>query len=217
MKRNILVLALAGLVLVSASSLAKPPSGKRVIDRVQDAYKDMETLKCDFQQEASLALLDDDPVITHGTMELAERDKFRFETDQMIMVSNGKTLWRYSLHGTPPTVIIENVKDVEEGLIPSEFLFKYPKKFKVEEVDEGSLSGRPVWILDMLPKEKNVGVKRVKVWVDQNDALTRKMEVIDEADNRNIFTLQNVQLNMLVPDSRFELTVPDGVKVYDLR
>lgn len=215
--RTIAVAFAAGMLLLAGLAAAKPPSGKRIIDQVQDAFKDMETLRCDFRQESSLALLSDDPVVTTGTMELVEDDKFRFETAAMIMVSDGKTLWRYNKQGTPQTVIVENLKEVEEGLVPSEFLFRYPKKFNVEKVDEGTLSGRPVWILDMLPKKGDTGIQRIHVWVDQNDGLTRKMELTDDSGTRNLFTIDNLQLNILIPDSRFELEIPDGVKVYDLR
>jgi outer membrane lipoprotein-sorting protein len=162
-------------------------------------------------------LLDEGGVVSEGTMELAKTDRFRFETDAMIMVSDGLTLWRYSHHGNPPTVIVEPLGDAEQGLVPSEILFKYPRKFEIETVKEGALSGRPVYILDMIPKKRDLGVRSVRVWVDASDALTRKMIVVDEANNQTTFTLQDIELNVPIPDERFKLKIPDDVKVYDLR
>ncbi len=209
---------LAILLLATAiSARAKLPSGKSIIGRVQQAYDEQSTLRFRFRQETSLALIDDQPTVTEGTMELAGNNRFRLETPEMIVVSDGKTLWRYNPTGNPPTVIVESLGDVEPGMIPREILFEYPKKFTVTEVDEGTLDRKPVYILDLVPKEEGIGVKRIKVWVDEEDAITRKMELVDDADNLTVFTLTNVERNVEIADARFRLTIPDGVKVYDLR
>jgi outer membrane lipoprotein carrier protein len=203
--------------MVACPAGAKPPSGEMIIGRVQKAYEELKTLRCTFRQESSLPLMNDGPAATEGTMELAGNDRFRFETSDMIMVCDGKTLWRYNPAGDPPTVIIDSISDVEPGLIPRQFLFEFPKKFDVTEVQEGTLSGNRVYILDLVPKEQDLGVKSVKVWVDEVDALTRRMELVDAAGNLTIFTLTDVQQNVEIADARFRLDIPDGVKVYDLR
>jgi len=217
-RRFILPIAIfLGISLSLNTALSGPPSGKKLVDWIQDAYEDMETLRCGFQQETSLALMGDEPVVSEGTMELGYNDRFRFESAGMIMVSDGLTLWRYNTLGDPPTVIVENVGDAEPGVIPREILFDYPKKFKMGKVEEGTLSGRSVYVFEMTPKKDDLGVKSVKVWVDEMDALTRKMEIVDDSGNLTTFTLIDLELNVDIKDSRFRLEVPKGVKVYDLR
>ncbi|MFH0881566.1 MAG: outer membrane lipoprotein carrier protein LolA, partial [bacterium] len=204
-RRSLLILPVFLLITVAFPVSAKPPSGKKIIDRVQNAYEELKTLRCKFRQESSLPLMDDEPAVTEGTMELASDDRFRFETSEMILVCNGRTLWRYNPVGDPPTVIIDTIDDVEPGLIPREILFEFPKKFNVTQVEEGTLSGNRVYILDLVPKEQGLGVKRIKVWVDEEDSLTRRMEFVDEADNLTVFALTDVQKNVEIADARFRL------------
>lgn len=156
-----------------------------------------------------------EPDAVEGTIELGEKDQFRYETPLQIMVTDGKTLWRYSR--ITEQVIVENLANAGDDILPRQILFEYPKKFDVETVHEGSLSGRPVYRLDLLPKEDGTGVKKLTVWADAVDWVTRKIEFVDISDNTTTYFLTNVALNPSLSKDRFKLQIPENVNVIDLR
>lgn len=216
-RRTIVVAAFGLAALLAASAApahAKTPSGKSIIKDVQKAFKDLDSFTCKFRLEFTWAMVNETET-TEGTMALAKDDRFRYESPSQLMVTDGTTLWRYSPQNGQ--AIIENLKDVQEDVLPRDILFDYPKKFDVQEVSKVSLDGRPTWEMSLIPKEGGLGVEKVTVWVDEVDSITRKMEYTDDSGNRTVYTIYDVKINPEIPDSRFTLTLPDSVKVFDLR
>ncbi len=210
----VLIHILLIIFLLSSVSYASPPSGKKLLKSIQKAFNELESFSCTFTQEFQWSLAGQ-VEITEGTMELAKNDCFRFETSHQVMATDGKTLWRYSLSGKQ--VIIENLKDAEPGVLPREILFDFPKRFDFGEVKESVISGLPAYMITLVPKEDELGVVEVKVWIDAEDSLTRRMEWKDESGNRTTYILSDILVNPPIEKSRFSLQFPDEIKVYDLR
>ncbi len=205
------------LIICAVSTVtvhAKTPGGKRLIEDIQRAYKELETFSCSFRQEFQWALAGEVEV-TEGTMEMADSDRFRFETPHQVMATDGETLWRWSLANYQ--VIVENLFEAEPGILPREILFDYPKMFRIEDVEEAVIGGRPAYMLLLVPHSENMGVNQVRVWIDAEDSITRRMEWTDEMENRTTYILKDIQINPHIPDERFQVTIPEGVTVYDLR
>ena len=57
----------------------------------------------------------------------------------------------------------------------------------------------------------------MKIWVDDDGALMRKIQVFDASENTVTYELDEVTLNTGVADSRFEFTPPPKAEVIDLR
>jgi len=213
------VLIIALLLLVGATSVVeakKPatPTGKKLIKNIQSAFKDLDSFSCKFRLEFTWALAHETDV-TEGVMQMAKKDKFRYETASQVMVTDGETLWRFN-HLTQQA-IVENLEDSEPGILPREMLFDYPKKFEPGEVRETSLNGRLTYILDLLPKESDMGIQSITVWVDAIDSITRKMEFTDESGNNTIYQLTEIAINPGIENDHFVFNAPDGITVYDLR
>lgn len=208
-------LFLAALLLPGGAALAQDvPSGKRLIDRIQDAYKDLETLQCTFVQSFNWALAGEGER-HEGTIELKKRDKFRYESPSQIMVTDGETLWRYSVLNKQ--CIVEDLDQVEDSVLPRQILFEYPDKFEPKDVRVTSLNGRRTFALDLRAEDPAMGFTDVTVWIDAEDSITRKMQWEDESGNTTTYELQDVMLNVEIPDTRFTLDLPGDVKVFDLR
>ncbi|MCB2199216.1 outer membrane lipoprotein carrier protein LolA [bacterium] len=216
MKRFSLLMAVALMVTTvgSSAAFAKTPSGKALIKDVQGAYKDMDSFSCRFQLAFTWAVVEETDKQV-GTILMAKGDKFRYESPNQVMVTDGTTLWRYS--PANQQCIVENLKEVEDAALPRELLFDYPKKFDAGEVTEVNLDGRLTYRFPLQPKEGGLGVAEVKVWVDATDYITRKMQYLDDSGNQTLYSLHDIQLNPVIPDERFVFDVPEGVKVFDLR
>ncbi len=202
---------------IAENSFAKKdkiPDGKKLLKNVQKAYKDLEDFSCDFRLEFTWALANELDV-AEGTIDLAKKDKFRYETSSSLMITDGKTLWR--LNRQSQQAIIENLKDAEAGILPREMLFDYPKQFNVGEVNETNMNGRVTYELKLVPKKDGTGVKEVMVYVDALDSITRQMEFTDNSGNHTKYMLSNIKINSTLDEARFIFEVPDGIKVFDLR
>ncbi len=210
---HILSAAVLGLLLAGFALAADPPSSGRLIRNIQKAYDDMESFSCTFRKEFQWALAGE-VESTDGTMEIAGDKKFRFETPIQMMVTDGKTLWRYSVANQQ--VIIEPL-DKAQGVLPKDFLFEYPKQFDAGDVIESVIDGQLAYMMKLEPKQPGLGVREVKVWVNAEDYITRRMEWTDDSGNRTTFIILDVQLNPTIPADRFVLDIPEGVQVFDLR
>ncbi len=217
MRRSLTIITLISMVVLAIQvsiSSADPPSGRRLLNRIQDAYNDLESFSCSFRHEFQMSLIGEAEVV-EGTMELAEDDCFRYETPHQVMITNGETLWRYS----PLTmqVIIENLEDAGPGVLPREILFDYPSMFDITQVRDAMIQQRPAYLINLSPKEDGTGVREVKVWIDAEDSIARRMEWTDETGNRTTYILEEINVNPGIDDERFTFQVPEGVTVYDLR
>jgi outer membrane lipoprotein-sorting protein len=60
-------------------------------------------------------------------------------------------------------------------------------------------------------------VKYMKVWVDLDEYLMRKIEIVDVSDNINVYLIKSIKLNTGIPDDTFKFEIPKGVEKVDLR
>jgi outer membrane lipoprotein-sorting protein len=60
-------------------------------------------------------------------------------------------------------------------------------------------------------------VTSMKIWVDAETWLTRKIEQIDINGNLNSYTVNNVKENIELKDSLFQFEVPADAEIVDLR
>jgi outer membrane lipoprotein carrier protein len=214
---SLLLCVVISVIAITDYSYAKKdkiPDGKRLLKNVQNAYKDLDNFSCNFRLEFTWALANELDV-AEGTIDLAKKDKFRYETSSSLMITDGKTLWR--LNRQSQQAIIENLKDAEAGILPREMLFDYPKQFDVGEVIETNMNGRVTYQLKLVPKKDGTGVKEVTVFVDALDSITRLMEFTDDSGNHTKYILSNIKINSGLDEARFTFEVPDGIKVFDLR
>lgn len=203
------------MVLLAISfSKAAPPKAKKLIKEIQDVYSSLENLSSTFRLEFQWELAGEMEV-TEGKMIWGTGDRFRYETEREMMVSNGETLWRYSLMTNQ--VIVENLEEADLGFLPREILFEFPRLFTPREVMESKISDTSTWLLYLDPRDEKLGIKELKVWVNQDDKVTRRMEWIDLDGNRTTYSLNEIELNKELKSDSFTVKVPEDATVYDLR
>ena len=63
----------------------------------------------------------------------------------------------------------------------------------------------------------NVGpspYRRIRLWVDAEDALVRRFEIVEENESERRLQMSNLRPNAEIPDSIFEFTPPPGAQVF---
>ena len=208
--------------LVAASSLhaAGPVTLAHVIKQVQEQQKKTATLQADFRQEKELALMAK-PEVSSGT--------FTYSRPSNV-------LWTYN---TP--------KRVQMVIAGGFLTTYYPELAKAERIDVKRFEDRifkymgatgaidelaryfdftftnkpadPLYVLDLKPKTGAVAkrVQRIKLWIDKKTYLTTKIEYVEGDGDITRYEFSNLRINEPIPASRFALTLPQGVKVEQMK
>jgi outer membrane lipoprotein-sorting protein len=75
-----------------------------------------------------------------------------------------------------------------------------------------SVAGRPAHMLTLVPRQR-AEYRSLRVWIDERDALARRFEITEHNGTVRRFDLSNLQVNPSIPDTVFQFTPPEGVRV----
>ena len=76
-----------------------------------------------------------------------------------------------------------------------------------------SVGGRPANVLTLTPRTQSP-FKKVRIWVDTQDALVRRFEITEANESVRRIELSNLRPNATIPDAIFTFTPPPGTQVF---
>jgi len=186
-----------------------------IIEEVQDLYEDIEYFSADFIQKEQFKLTGSENE-TKGKIYIKNGTEYRLETEDQIVVTDGKVVWSYSPHSKQ--VIIDNIKEGDASLLPRDMLFRYPKNYFSNLLKEEKIGGSKYFVLKMTPKEDIHGyIKSMKIWVNAESYLINKMEYDDLNDNTSLFQIEKMDIKSELPDSLFIFNPPPQSELIDMR
>jgi outer membrane lipoprotein carrier protein len=186
-------------------------TAQEIIQNVQNAYKDIADAKAAFTQTVKHSKGKSQS--SSGTLYIKKENKYRIETANQILITDGSTSWSYS--PGKKQVIIDNYKETGNTFSPNKYLFQYPENFYSDLEGSEHIGGQDTYVLKLRPREPGY-VKSAKLWVDKNDWLIRKINIVTD-ESTTTFVVKNVQLNIGLSNSKFTFTPPEGVEVIDMR
>ncbi len=190
-------------------------SAAEVLEKVQEAYSNIEDASASFTQTVSLKYAKIEQTYT-GTVMMKKGNKYRIESQEQILATDGATVWMYS--PVNKQVLIDSYKENPDSFSPERFLVGLPQNFRAALVDDTGGDVHAAYILKLSPKSGVAKyLKSLKVWIDDADWSIRGVEYIDINETRTFYTLKDVRFNTGIPDERFTFTVPEHVEVVDLR
>lgn len=213
------VLAMLVLMLAPATRLnsgQKPKlNAAEVLEKVQDAYSNVEDATASFTQSVSLKYAKIEQAFT-GTVMMKKGNRYRIESQEQTLVTDGKTVWMYS--PVNKQVLIDSYKETPDSFSPERFLVGLPKNFRAALVNDDGSDIHAAYTLKLSPKPGVAKyLKSLKVWVDDTDWSIRALEYIDVNETRTVYSLKDVRFNTGIPDERFIFAVPEHVEVIDMR
>jgi outer membrane lipoprotein-sorting protein len=141
--------------------------------------------------------------ITEGSIYLASGNRFRIETENLTLVSDGKSIWQYS--PSQKQVIIDRIDPLKPNASPER-----PEWVREER------EGRARFAVIQLHREETADPRTVEAWVDSERFLVVRLSYTDGAGNRHRYELDGIEIAQQ-PDDRFEFDIPEGVVVVDMR
>ena len=185
-----------------------------VLEIVQEAYAKINDAFAEFTQVVSLKYAGIEQTYT-GSVMMKRGNRYRIESQQQTIVTDGKTVWAYS--PVNKQAVIDYYKETPTTFSPEQFLLGLPKNFRAMIVDEDPGTDA-AYVLKLTPKEgTSKFVKSLKVWIRDTDWSVRKLEYTDMNETRTSYTLTGVRFNQGIADERFVFVVPEHTEVVDLR
>ncbi len=206
------------LIVVSAillvCNLVFADKSEQILSKVQKKYKTIKDVTAEFVQNITFAVSKMEQSF-QGSLIMKKGNKYRIEMDQQTIVTDGKTVWSYSHPNNQ--VIIDKYKEDPKSFSPDRVLINVSQNFNTIFIGDEKLFGKKTAVIKLTPKESRSLIKAMKVWIDLDDYLMRKIEITDVSDNVNLYLINSIKLNTGVSDNIFKFEIPEGTDTIDLR
>ncbi len=208
------------ICIVGMITLAVPPAAtsqddaQEVLEKVRQKYESVTDAELHFSQKVKFPLSKLEQSVS-GTLFLKKERKYRVETPNQTIVTDGSTVWSYS--PASQQVLIDRYKENEGSLTPERLLTGAAGGFQPALVGKGRLGKSDVVEIKLIPLSDQGLISAVRLWIDEHDWMVRQAEIVDANDKETTYTVQQSRINIGLPDSRFSFQPPEGTDVVDLR
>jgi len=199
------------IVIIMICAVSNAQDAQEIIKNVQTKYDNITDAKATFTQ--TLKSSGGKSNSSSGTIYIKKSNKYRIEAGGQIIITDGQTSWSYS--PKRKQVVVDNYKDDGNTFSPNKFLFNYPENFYSDLEGEENIGGVDCYVIKLTPRNGG-SVKSAKIWIDKNEDLIRKINVVT-SESTNTYTLKDISLDAGLSTSKFSFSTPEGVEVIDLR
>ncbi len=189
------------------------PTASRIVKNIQENYNRIQDAVIQFSETITMPLSKISKA-TEGTLYLKKGNKYRIETADKIVITDGKTSWMYSLPSKQ--VIVDSYRDDQNSISPDKFLLDVPSDYYVVLISSKLTVTDTMYTLRLTPKGDNSFIRSIKLLVTGSWTV-QTAEISDMNDTEYIYTVKELTVNSGFPDSEFEFVPPKGTQVVDLR
>ena len=209
---KLFITAIAFFLSLNAPQLSFGQSAKDVMDKMRDVLRKQKEISISYEQ--SFKWKSSESVSkTVGKLDLKDLKKLRLQTEEQTLVSNGKVLWTYSTFTNQ--VVINKIDKSDRTILPSDFLFEYPKDYNSKLIDEDKFEGE--YLILLTPKDKSSFITAIRIWLDDKDFFIRSVDYKDINGNVTLWEVTELDIEPNFDESHFEFITPSGAEVVDLR
>ncbi len=202
-------------VLLMSLTLGFAQDVQDIIENVQETYDGIDNLSASFKKIESFQLTGTVNEI-NGRFYIKNGEKYRFESDDQTIVTDGKDVWTYN--ALTNQLIIDHLRKNSGALLPRDMLYKYPKEYYSTLLRTEKKTGKDVYVIKLDPQEGVHGfVKSMKIWVDDGSWLVHQIETTDLNGNKSTFKISQIKTRKKLPDSLFSFKATPEMKVVDMR
>lgn len=212
MKR--LTIAFALLLISALPSFAGTPSAMQIVNNVQDNYNKIEDATIKFAQTVVFPLSKVSRTTT-GTLYIKKGNKYRIDTEDKVIVTDGKTSWVYLPQSQQ--VLIDNFRNDKNTITPEKFLLDVPEDYFAVLLSTNKTPGGNVYTLRLTPKSDNSFIRAITIEVEDSSWTIKSAVISDMNDTRYTYKVESLKTNTGLPNSEFEFVPPKGAQVVDLR
>jgi outer membrane lipoprotein carrier protein len=208
--------------LILAAGLAPQASAQdapAVVGRAAKVYRSLGSLRADFVQMIDNPMIDS--AESKGTLLQAGPGKFamRFsDPPGEAIVIDGQHVWVYTPSTVPGQVVRLAVPSggPQYGYNLLAWLLDRPaERYRASYLRTERIDGRTADVVQLVPAVPDLPFTKAVVWLDQKDALPRRLEIQEQSGASRRLDLKRIRVNESLPDRTFTFKVPNGVRVVD--
>lgn len=207
--KNILSLLIA---CVLAGALFADSKSDKLLKQVEDVYAELDNVCADFTQTFYWSLTEETQIVK-GKICAKGGDRFKIETDEQLVVTDGKTLWTRRKSGNQ--VIIDHAENAaNDNPFIKNFMAKYLRDYNASE-DAASTKDTPCVLLTA--KTDDLFVSQLRLWIDDKSKLITKIEQLDLNENTTTFELENIDVSAQLVNKDFVYIPASDADIVDMR
>jgi len=210
----------AAVIALGATTGLEAQSAGAVMESAVNAYSELRSVRAEFRQTINNPLTGT-TAVSRGVLLRKDPNLLSInftEPKGDRIVADGKSLWVYLPSSAPGQVMrMPASSDNSVGMVDPGglFLASPSTRYVITSAGSGTLSGRKVNIVALVPRKANNAFTRAKVWVDAEDSTIRQFEVVDANGLTRLVTITSVQRNAAIPASAFRFTPQKNVRVIE--
>jgi outer membrane lipoprotein-sorting protein len=112
---------------------------------------------------------------------------------------------------------VDVYKEDPKSFAPDKVLTNVPQQYNATVLAKEKVGGLETTVMKLIPKNQSASLQWMKVWVDTDEWLMKKVQVLDLSDNLTTYVIDSLKLNGGLADKEFQYTAPKDVEVIDLR
>ncbi len=183
------------------------------LEDLQARYDELGSLQASFTQVIESDFSGGSTRI-EGTVLLAG-NKYRVETPNETVVTNGETTWIYSPRDSQ--VVVNDADDAESTVTPETFLSNSTEQYELQSTESTTRGGLPHDVLTLTSTDSSSRFREVQLWVRRSDQLVTRLRATDRNGSTLDLRLQQLVPNPPLENDPFTFSPPDGVEIVDLR
>lgn len=193
----------AAFAVCAAAGAAAQDEGARILRGASAAYEQIRSLQADFTMRHENPILRR-TTTSRGTLYQRRPDRIllRFSDPAGdVIVGDGTYFWVYYPSIDAEQVMRSPASQAGTGGVDlqAQFVGDPVERFRYTLEGQESVAGRPADVLVLTPKSE-VGYAQLKVWIDEDDSLARRFEILEHNGATRRFDLADLQVNPPLED-----------------
>jgi len=212
--KNKFAAALVLFCVMEATAQEKEWTVKQVTEQLHHRYEMIDDAVVQFEQHVKFGFSNIEQNFS-GTLKMKKPKHYRIESEHQTIVTDGTTVWAYSTANNQ--VIVDNYKENSNSISPEQFMLNLPANYYASLLGIEKQSAGNVVLLKLVPKDDRSFVKSVKISVEENGWMVRKIIILDVNETETIYSVKDFKLNTNIKEKTFTFETPAGAEVVDLR
>jgi outer membrane lipoprotein carrier protein len=204
---------------VSPTPAGEAQDAAAILRKASDAYEEVRSMRAGFTMAVENPLLRT-TTNSRGTLYQKSPDRIKLEfTDPEgdRIVGDGTYFWVYYPSVDANQVI--RAPAAQAGAsgsvdLRAQFVGDPVTRFEFTLNGTETVEGRPASVLTLVPKQ-DMGYRQLKVWIDREDGLARKFDIVEHSGLTRHIQLSSLEINPALGDAEFRFTPPPGARIIE--
>lgn len=186
------------IAFVLFTNLAKAqndPNAKKILDAVSSKLKTFKGISANFNLTSTSKTGKQNNNVKGKIF--IKGNKYYIQQSSTEIFSDGIKTWNYNGNDE---VTVSNVDADAQTLTPQKLLTNFYDKDFIYKLTASTGNFNEI---EMIPIDKRKNFKQVNVFVDKAKMMITKAKVLDKSNNTILFTLNNINTSLSIPDSKF--------------